>query len=103
MSDIISMRVKLPCGKILQCNGREAWTLAHLIEAGSKGITPIERPAPRWSHYVMCLRRQGLVIETIRIPHGGAFSGHHGRYVLHTPCQVLKQSYSQQGKRRAAI
>lgn len=62
--------------------GRELWTLEHLVRAGARGVTPIERPAPRWSHYVHQLREMGLAIETIREEHGGDFPGFHGRYVL---------------------
>jgi thiamine monophosphate synthase len=62
--------------------GRMLWALRALIAAGAKGVTPIERPAPRWSAYVHKLRRLGLVIETIPEEHGGAFPGTHGRYVL---------------------
>lgn len=68
--------------------GRTGWTLAQLVSAGERGVTPIERPAPRWSHYVFCLRRDGLDIETIEETHDGAFPGSHGRYVLRTPLTV---------------
>lgn len=72
--------------------GRYAWTLAELLRAGKQGVTPIERPAPRWSHYVHKLRTEhGITIETIDEPHGGAFPGTHGRYVLHTPIEVLER------------
>jgi hypothetical protein len=71
--------------------GREAWALEKLIEAGEHGVTPIERPAPRWSRYIHMLRKAGLDIETIHEPHGGPFSGHHGRYVLHTPVKLLHE------------
>ncbi|MGL5362988.1 MAG: winged helix domain-containing protein [Bosea sp. (in: a-proteobacteria)] len=70
--------------------GRDAWTLARLIEAGDKGVTPLERPAPRWSEYVRRLRRAGLTIETITEKHGGPYSGHHGRYVLRSAITVLR-------------
>jgi hypothetical protein len=66
--------------------GRFAWCLEELNKAGPRGCTPIERPAPRWSHYVYRLRKDwGLAIETIHEAHGGPYSGHHARYVLHTP------------------
>ena len=66
----------------LYAKGREAWALDRLRWAGPKGCTPIEQPAPRWSAYVFCLRGRGVPIETLYEPHGGEFSGHHGRYVL---------------------
>ena len=63
--------------------GRFRWTLERLIEAGDKGCTPIEQPAPRWSHYVWILRHEhGLNIETLEEKHGGPFPGRHARYVL---------------------
>lgn len=64
--------------------GREAWTLLHLINAGAKGVRPVDRPAPRWSAYAMELRRKGFSIETIDESHGGTFAGSHGRYQLHS-------------------
>ena len=62
--------------------GRDAWALDQLRTAGAKGCTPIEQPAPRWSGYVHRLRNLGVPIETLHEPHGGEFSGLHGRYVL---------------------
>lgn len=88
MTHAVRVRATLKDGKSLVFSGREAWTLAQLNNAGKKGVTPIERPAPRWSHYVMMLRRAGLDIETIHEKHGGTFAGTHGRYVLHTPVRL---------------
>ena len=62
--------------------GREVWALDRLAEAGPRGCTPIEHPAPRWSAYVHRLRGLGVPIETLHEPHGGDFAGTHGRYVL---------------------
>lgn len=67
---------------VMQLTGRLAWTLLELIKAGETGITPLHNPAPRVSHYVMCLRRKGFAIETEMQPHGGAFPGEHGVYRL---------------------
>lgn len=66
----------------IHVKGRNAWTLNELINAGQKGCTPIDNPAPRWSAYVHNLRGMGVDIETIRENHGGEFAGHHARYVL---------------------
>lgn len=66
----------------IQVTGRAAWALDRLREAGPKGCTPRTEPAPRWSAYVHNLRGRGVGIETIYEPHGGEFSGTHGRYVL---------------------
>lgn len=66
----------------IEAKGREAWALNRLIEAGPRGCTPIEQPAPRWSAYVHRLRGLGVPIETRHEPHGGAYAGTHGRYIL---------------------
>lgn len=71
--------------------GRFAWTLDALAKAGERGVTPIERPAPRWSHYVYRLRRDGVPIETVTERHGGAYSGNHARYVLRGPVQIIER------------
>lgn len=63
-------------------NGRDAWALQKLVDAGSKGCTPIDHPGPRWSGYVFNLRRAGIHIETVHEPHQGQFPGTHARYVL---------------------
>ncbi|WP_206513262.1 winged helix domain-containing protein [Pelagibacterium montanilacus] len=63
--------------------GREAWALLELVEAGKRGCTPIDNPAPRWSHYVWLLRGHGFTVETVDEPHDGPFAGSHARYVLH--------------------
>lgn len=75
--------------------GRFAWTLNALIEAGKQGVTPLERPAPRWSHYVMVLRRGGVPVQTIDEKHGGAYSGRHGRYLLDVPVTVVSREVRQ--------
>ena len=62
--------------------GRVRWALDRLCLAGAEGCTPITEPAPRWAAYVHSLREMGVEIETLTEPHGGAFSGHHARYVL---------------------
>lgn len=71
--------------------GREAWTLRHLMNAGRVGVTTLEQPAPRWSHYVFKLRKAGLVISTEHEPHTGAFPGTHGRYRLETPLTLAEK------------
>lgn len=67
---------------IIIAKGRNRWALQALIQAGPEGVTPITRPAPRWSAYVHKLREKGVPIETITETHEGAFAGHHARYVL---------------------
>jgi hypothetical protein len=71
----------------ITARGRAAWALDRLRCAGLKGCTPITEPAPRWSAYVHRLRALGVPIETVREPHGGAYAGTHGRYVLRARVQ----------------
>lgn len=91
MSKRYNIRARiLPDGKPMTLIGRDAWALEELLKAGERGCTPIDRPAPRWSHYVFKLRtKHGLVIETIEEAHGGQFSGTHARYVLRSNVEIL--------------
>ncbi len=68
--------------------GRSGWAMVQLVEAGATGVTPITRPAPRWSAYVFDLRELGIPIETIREPHEGNYPGTHARYVLSCDAEV---------------
>lgn len=61
---------------------RDAWALYELIRCDKTGCTPIDNPGPRWSAYVLKLRKAGFVIETIHEGHKGMFAGRHARYVL---------------------
>lgn len=63
-------------------SGRDRWALEQLRQAGPKGCTPADTPAPRWSAYVHKLRKLGVEIVTLQERHGGDFPGGHGRYVL---------------------
>lgn len=67
--------------------GRDAWALHQLISAGKAGCTTMQNPAPRWSAYVHNLRKAGVPIETVHEPHGGAYPGTHGRYILRAKVQ----------------
>jgi Winged helix domain len=89
-SDRIS--VQLPGGRVLTFIGREAWCLRRLADAGSQGLTTIDHPAPRWSHYVFKLRKAGLAISTEVELHGGSYPGHHGRYRLETAVTVVAEA-----------
>lgn len=81
-----------PDGQTATVIGRDAWCLNELLNAGAHGVTPLERPAPRWSHYVYKLRKVGLIIETIDESHSGPFAGTHGRYVLRTRVSIVSPS-----------
>ncbi|MHC4040639.1 winged helix domain-containing protein [Bradyrhizobium sp. 23AC] len=71
--------------------GRQAWMLRRLIDAGTAGITLLDNPAPRGSHYIYMLRKAGLNISTTNEPHAGAFPGMHGRYRLETSITVVAE------------
>jgi len=62
--------------------GRTAWATLALLQAGGRGCTPLQRPAPRWSDYIFRLRGQGVSVETVDEKHGGAYAGEHAKYVL---------------------
>ena len=81
--------------KFVSVVGRDEWALLALVCAGSKGCTPIDNPAPRWSGYIHNLRRKGFDIETIRERHHGAFPGVHGRYILHSKVHAMPKRNDQ--------
>lgn len=68
--------------RTFEFKGRLGWTMAQLVAAGAKGVTTIERPAPRWSGYIHTLRGYGIPIETIMEEHEGRYAGRHARYRL---------------------
>ncbi|SDE47603.1 winged helix domain-containing protein [Limimaricola pyoseonensis] len=78
--------------RTLTLKGRLGWTMHQLAQAGSRGLTPLERPAPRWSGYVHDLRKLGVSIETEMEPHEGAYRGHHARYRLACAVEVTPVS-----------
>ncbi len=84
-----ALTVETPAGHIAINARQPKRALVALINAGSKGVTALELSswAYRLGAYVHTLRHNyGLAIETLREPHDG---GWHGRYVLHTPCQII--------------
>jgi hypothetical protein len=84
-----ALTVDTPAGRIAISARQQRRALAALIGAGSQGVTALELSswAYRLGAYVHTLRHDyGLAIETLREPHDG---GWHGRYVLHTPCQII--------------
>jgi hypothetical protein len=85
-----TIKIRLPDGSQQSFAGREAWTLRQLVDAGPIGVTTIDHPAPRWSHYVFKLRRAGLTITTEYEAHSGTYPGTHGRYRLETPVTVVE-------------
>ena len=89
----VTMRVRiLPDGPTIRVNGREAWTLRRLIDAGAKGISGFDQIGPRLSAYIFDLKRLGFSIETQHEKHGGQFPGNHARYVLRSAVEVLEET-----------
>ena len=85
-----ALSVVTPTGNITIGSRQDGRTLYALLQAGNKGITALEMSswAYRLGAYIHRLRHEhGLAIETLREPHDG---GWHGRYVLHTPCQIVE-------------
>ncbi len=98
MAEVTSITIKVgPNGAAKHFSGRFAWALAELICAGARGVTPLERPAPRWSHYIYRLRREGVPITTVPEKHGGSFAGRHGRYIIGASVVVVAGG-NQQGQ-----
>jgi len=85
----LTVRIGGAGGTILKFRDRSAWALLCLIKAGKAGVAPFERPAPRWSLYVSIFRQKGLAIETVFERHGGPYAGRRGRYVLHSPIEII--------------
>jgi hypothetical protein len=82
-----------PDGKPFTVTGRDAFALDELLSAGLSGCTPISRPAPRWSAYIHALRTErGLNIETVTEPHAGLFAGHHAKYILRSPVEIISRN-----------
>ena len=80
-------------GTTFTVQGRDAWALLELVAAGPKGCTAIDNPGPRWSAYVLNLKRKhGLTIETRHEPHRGEFAGTHARYLLMSPVEIVSRS-----------
>ena len=90
-STSIKIKIRMPDGLHQSFEGREAWTLRHLLNAGAAGVTTIDHPAPRWSHYIYKLRRAGLIISTEYEAHSGSFPGTHGRYRLESVVHVVSE------------
>ncbi|HZH09299.1 MAG TPA: hypothetical protein VEZ24_02900 [Microvirga sp.] len=91
--NLVGLRIRMESGTELTLRGREAWALEELLRAGRQGVTPISRPAPRWSDYIKRLRAKGIVIATLSEPHDGPYHGRHGRYVLTSPLTVIETTY----------
>lgn len=86
---------------IIRANGREALTLLTLVERGSKGVSGLDfpgGPAYRLGAYVFDLRGMGVGIETRMEEHS---VGHHGRYFLTTPVEIVAVDHGTNAARAA--
>jgi len=94
----LKIEARRPDGSLFRVTGQEAHTLALLVEKGATGIVaydfrggpPFRLPA--YTHNL--IRRHRLVIETRREAHEG---GWHGRFILHTPLEIVWRSDLQEG------
>jgi hypothetical protein len=80
----------LPDGQTFTATGQEGRTLVLLHQKAMTGVVAYDftgGPPFRLPAYVWSLKRKhGLVIETKHVPHDG---GWHGRFVLHTPIEII--------------
>jgi hypothetical protein len=85
-TDSTKIRVRLASGGTASFEGRLAWAMRKLMDAGRAGLTTADLPAGvRWSAYVRKLRLAGVDVRMDREKHSGEFSGLHGRYYLGSP------------------
>ena len=91
---IIVARI-LPDGPTVAVNGREAYTLRRLIDAGKRGVSSIEHVGPRLSAYVHDLRGFGFIIETEYEKHDGPYPGSHARYRMHSDVEIISDTLAQ--------
>lgn len=85
-----------PNGSEMTVRGREAQTLALLLKTGPKGFTSGEASPLGWarrtSHYILELRRRGLLILTVWESAGDCRIG---RYILQSPVSVVTDGGAQ--------
>jgi len=80
-----------PDGQPVRLDGRPAWMMKKLVEAGKRGVSTIDLPAGvRAAHYIFLLRRLGFVISTEHASHGGPFKGVHAIYRTESPVVILE-------------
>jgi hypothetical protein len=88
----------------LTLESRDAWCLNELLRAGMRGITASAYPGARLSHYVFCLRGQGIAIDTVSEANTGAFGGTHARYILRSRVGILcSKGLGEMGADHAAL
>lgn len=79
-----------PDGGTKRLDGRAAWMMRTLVEAGRRGVSPLDLPTGvRVAHYIFLLRREGFIVSTEHESHGGPFPGTHALYRLETEVTIL--------------
>lgn len=85
----VTVRIE-PDGRTKRLEGRAAWMMTKLVEAGKRGVSPLDLPTGvRVAHYVFLLRREGFVVSTEHESHGGPFPGTHALYRLETEVTIV--------------
>ena len=86
----LAIQFRLPSGVVREARGREAETIAALVDAGPRGITSLEAFRAGWAvrlaAYVHDLKTMGVPIRTSRERHAG---GIHGRYSLESQIEIV--------------
>lgn len=89
----------------IEVTGQTARTLLHAVNAGPQGFTALEIStwALRLSHYIFCLRGEGVTITMEREDHDGPVGdGWHGRYRLKNRVEIIEVRGAAFGRRAAA-
>lgn len=98
MNDVVRLAVRIGDSPTTRTfRGRFAQTLDLLVENGPAGLSSLESPGVRLSHYVFRLRREGVPIETEDERHAGPYCGRHGRYRLTAPVVVIEREVANHG------
>jgi hypothetical protein len=85
----VTVRIE-PDGRTKRLDGRAAWMMRKLVDAGRRGVSPLDLPAGiRVAHYIFLIRREGFIVSTEHESHGGSFPGTHARYRLETPVTII--------------
>jgi hypothetical protein len=102
MTGKAKVHFRLPSGLVREAVGREAETIAALVDAGPHGITSLEAFHGGWAMrlaaYVCDLRAMGVPIRTTREQHE---RGNHARYTLEGQIEIVWHSHGS-GKAVAA-
>jgi hypothetical protein len=92
--NIIALTASVDGGAPKTFKGRFAQTLDLLLQNGEDGLSSLESPGIRLSHYVFVLRREGVDIVTDDERHAGPYAGCHARYKLTSPVEVISREFA---------